>query len=222
MLLTLAQISSRATELAGGRLDWTPSDVSFYANQALGYVSLAAGIAHTPKEALAVSSTTSGGNRLGFPTDWDYGIALSIGIPNSWSTATSRITAWNPLRKIGPEYADTWPGNLDGGEPEAYVDYSTWLELVPSPNSAYSLTLRYMSKAPTLVESTSTPTLDEQWHWAIVLKTAELLEASRDNAEGVRMKNALYESYISVLQLDQRKKLRDRRGASLRYARGLR
>ena len=222
MLLTLAQITSRATELASGRLDWGPSDVSFYVNQALGYVSLAAGIQHTPKEALAYSSSTSGGNRLGFPTDWDYGQSVNVGIPNSWSTATSRITTWKPLPKQSAEWADTFSGNLDGGEPEAYVEYSTWLEIVPSPDSSYSFQLRYMSKAPTLVESTATPVLDEQWHWALVLKTAELLELSRGNAEGVRLQNAAYENYIGVLQTDQRKKLRDRRGPMLRYARGLR
>lgn len=222
MLMTLAQITSRATELAGGRLDWSPSDVSYYANVAVGYVSLAAGITHTPSEALAVSSTTSGGNRIGLPTDWDHGIALSIGIPNSWSTSTtaSRDTTWKPLPKQSPAWADTFHGSTNGGEPEAHVEYATWLELVPSPDSAYSLQLRYMSKAPALTSSSATPALDEQWHWAVVLKTAELLELSRGNMEGVRLQNAAYESYISVLRLDQRKKLMDQRGVSLRYARG--
>lgn len=219
MILSLAQIASAATELAGGRLDWTLSNASFYTNIALGYVSQAAGIQHTPKEALAFSSTTSGGNRISLPGDFDYTIGLTVGIPNSWSTATSRTTTWKPLDKHDGNWADTRDSNLEGGEPAAYAEYSTWLELVPSPDSSYSAALRYMTKAPTLVASTSTPVLDEQWHWAIVLKTAALLEASRSNPEGEALNNNRYVEYMNTLRTDQGKRLMDRRNARLAYVR---
>ena len=221
-ILNLGDIASTASRLAGGRADWTLSEASLYANIAVSdYVGQAAGIQHAPKEALAISSTTSGGNRIALPADYDYSIGLTVGVPNSWSTATSRMTTWTPMEKHDGNWADTFINNLDGGEPEAYAEYSTWLEIVPSPDSSYSLTLRYMTKAPTLVASTDTPVLDEQWHWAVVLKTAELLAASReDDANEAKNRNRFLE-YVNILRLDQGKRLMDRRGARLAYVRKL-
>jgi len=221
-ILNLGQIASRATELAGGRLDWQLSDASFYANIAITYVGQAAGIQHQSKEALAVSSTTSGVNRIALPTDYDYALGLTIGIPNSWSTATSRITTWEPMRKFDGNWADTFVNAADGGEPEAYIDYATWVELVPSPDSRYSLVLRYMTKAPTLVASTDTPVLDEQWHWAVTLKTAELLAASRDDDANEAKNHNRYLEYINTVRFDQTKRLLDKRGARVAYVRKLR
>jgi hypothetical protein len=222
-ILNLGQIASTASTFAGGRADWALSEASAYVNIAVsGYVGQAAGIQHSTKEALAVSSTTSGGNRIAFPADYDYALGLTVGIPNSWSTATSRITTWEPMRKFDGNWADTFSGNLDGGEPEAYAEYATWLELVPSPDSRYSLNLRYMTKAPTLVASTDTPVLDEQWHWAVVLKTAELLAGSRDDSERELMNRNRYIEYVNILRTDQAKKLLDKRGARVAYVRKLR
>ena len=76
MILSLGQVCSRATEMAGGRVDWLLSDASFYANMAAQEVSQFAG--HLPKEAIAVSSTTSGENRYALPSDFDYSTALTL------------------------------------------------------------------------------------------------------------------------------------------------
>lgn len=222
-ILSLGDIASTASRLAGGRADWTLSEASLYVNISVAdYVGQASGLQHTPKEALAVSSTTSGGQRITLPSDYDYSIGFTIGIPNSWSTATSRMTTWKPLDKHDANWADTYPASADGGEPTAYNEYATWLELVPSPDSSYSLTLRYMTKAPTLVASTDTPVLDEQWHWAAVLKTAELLAASRDDTEREALNRNRYVEYVNQLRTDQGKRLMDKRGSRVAYVRTLR
>ena len=85
MILSLGDVMSQATKLAHGRGDYLPSEASFWANVAYQEVSQHAG--HIPKEALAISSTTSGENRYSLPQDYDYVISLTL-YQGSNSTAT--------------------------------------------------------------------------------------------------------------------------------------
>ncbi len=220
MILSLGQICSMATTYAGGRLDFTFSEASFHANMAYSEVATRIN-AHRPKEALAISSTTSGGNRIALPSDFDYAIAMTLYV-GSGSTATSTGTTVVPMRMRDSRYidsqaisgADQGTGSV-AGIPESYVPYSSWLELWPSPNSAYSLQMRYMSKAPTLVNSTDTPVLDERWHAAILYKTVELLEASRNNVEGEALARNRYLSYVASTPNDYALKQKGDRSANV-------
>jgi hypothetical protein len=222
-IYSLGDICSHATTMAGGRLDWIFSEASFWCNQA--YAEVATRInAHRPKEALALSSTTSGQNRMALPPDFDYSIAVTLYIP-SGSTQTSFSTQVQPLRMRDSRFMDSQAVNGDpatntvGGIPEVYMVYSNWLELWPSPNSAYSMQMRYMSKAPVLVQSTDTPVLDERWHTAILYKTVELLEASRDNREGEAYARNRYLQYVASTPTDYALRQKDRTGMVLRYMR---
>ena len=173
MILSLGDLSSRATTMAGGRLDYSASEASFWVN--LAYNEVASRInAHRPKEGLAVSSTSSGQNRIAFPADFDYAIALTCFVP-SGSTATSTGTTVVPLRQRDPRWidaqnvtGDNTDMNTAAGIPEVYMTYSSWIELWPSPNSSYSMQLRYMTKNPVLVNSTDTVLLDDRWHVAVL------------------------------------------------------
>ncbi len=208
MILSLAQVCSRATEMAGGRMDWTLSDTSFFANLAAQEVAQFAG--HLPKEAIAVSSTTSGENRYALPTDFDYPTALTL-YQGSSATTGSRMTTSIPLLGRDANWADS--RNLpDAGVPGHYVLYATFFELYPSPNSAYSLQLRYVQHQPTLI-------LDERWHPAWLYKTVELLEASRNNVEGEAMARNRYLSYVNTIPSDRQLKQRDRTAMFLRFTR---
>src|SRR5579859_1528055 len=104
MILNLGDICSMATTFAGGRLDYSYSEASRLAN--IAYSEVATRInAHRPKEALAVSSTTSGGNRIALPSDFDYSIALTLYV-GSGSTATSTGTTVVPMRMRDSRYID--------------------------------------------------------------------------------------------------------------------
>ena len=217
MILSLGQVCSRATEMAGGRVDWRLSDASFYANMAAQQVSQFAG--HLPKEAIGVSSTTSGEKRYAVPSDFDYAVALTLHQGSgSTDTSSSRATIAIPLKGRDANWADgrDFP---DDGVPEFYVTYATWLEVYPSPNSAYSMQLRYIAKAPTLVDSAETLLLDDRWHPAWLFKTVELLEASRNNVEGEAMARNRYLNYITTIPTDTQLKQRDRNAMVLRYIR---
>ena len=201
--------------MAGGRVDWTLSDASFYANVAAQEVSQYAG--HLPKEALAVSSTTSGENRYALPSDFDYPTALTL-FQGSSATTGSRMTTSIPLQGRDANWADS-RSLPDSGVPENYVFYATFFELYPSPNSGYSLQLRYVSRAPTLVDSGETLMLDDRWHPAWLYKTVELLEASRNNIEGEAMARNRYLSYVATVPTDRQLKQRDRTSMNLRFIR---
>lgn len=213
--MSLGQLCSYATRMAGGRNDYELSEASFWVNQAYSTVYNRTG--HTPLEAVATSSTTSGEQRYQLPQDWNYGIAVTL-YQGSTSTATtgSQSTTVIRLRQQDANWIDAQTLS-PSGVPEAYVQYSSWFELWPSPNSAYSLQLRYAVKPPVLVDSTDTIALDERWHAAVLYKTVELLEASRNNVEGEAMARNRYLSYVVSVPTDQSMKQRDRNGMVLRF-----
>ena len=222
MILSLGEIASRATTMAGGRVDYSLSETSFWVNQAAMEVGSRIN-AHRPKEGLAVSSTTSGQNRISFPGDFDYTIAITVYVP-SGSTATSTGTTVVPLRQRDPRWfdaqnisGDNSATNTVSGIPEVYMVYSQWIELWPSPNSAYSMQLRYMTKAPTLVNSTDTLILDDRWHPAVLYKTVELLEAARNNNEAEALARNRYLSYVASTPNDFALRQKDPTGLGLRF-----
>lgn len=208
--LTLGQMISRATELAGGRLDWSPSEASFYVNQAAAILGNAQGIEHRSLESSYATTLTSGVSRMALPSDYNYGIALSLG-----STIPSAGTQWRTLGKRDIGWADTFAGRLDTttGAPEAYIEYGGRFEVVPSPNSSYSAVLRYRRNLQEVTGSTATFSLDEQWNWATVLKTAELLAMSRGDIETEQLSRNRYIDYMNTMLPDQAKKWMDQRGA---------
>lgn len=210
MIFNLAQIVSHATRLAVN-VGMTLSEASEYANVAIGYVSQAAGVQHAPKETVAFTSTSTSDNRLAFPTDYDYALGVKVGVPGSWSTATSRTTAWVPLPKEPSPWGDPYQSDASG-QPERYAEFATWLELRPSPDSAYSVELRYARKLSELTLSTATPALDEQWGWAVVLKTAELISAVGSNTTAEAGNRRRYADYVTSLRVDQGRKRMDERG----------
>ena len=216
MFLTLAQIISRATTLAGGRLDWDSSEASFYANEAARYVADNMAVKHRSLESSYATTIASGVSRMLLPGDYDAAIALSIG-----SSVPSASTQWRGMGKKDIGWADNFAGRLDAAaKPEAYVEYGDRaFEIVPSPNSSYSLVLRYRRQLPEVSLSTQTFPLERQWQWPVVLKTAELLAMSRSDFEMEQINRNRYIDYMSTVMPDQDKKWMDQRGSMQPYPR---
>lgn len=211
MQLALLDIISKATTLAGGRLDWQPSEVSFYANLAAVYVFQQA--YHTPLESLAYSSTTSGENRISLPADYEASIALSnLSAPFNTGEQGGRQLA----KAEGGYLSSQWTSY---GAPIYYADYGTWMELWPWPDSSYSLELRYYAKQPMITLSTATPAFDERWHPGWLYKTWELLEQSRNNPEGAAVARNAYMDYMGSIPNDLARRQWAKEGRSLRYKR---
>lgn len=217
-IFNLGELCSTATQFAGGRNDWSFSDASRFANMA--YSEVYNRVGHIPLEAVAVSSTTSGENRYQLPTDYNYGLAMTL-YQGSNSTATLSVsTTVIRLKQHDANWADAQTLS-PSGVPESYVQYATWFELWPSPNSAYSLQLRYAVKPQILVASTDTLSLDERWQSAVLYKTVELLEASRNNVEGEAIARNRYLNFCAITQPDKSLQQRDRNGMTLRFGRKL-
>lgn len=210
MILTLAQMISQATTLAGGRLDWTPSEVSFYVNQGVAYIALNSSVQHRSLESSYATTIASGVSRMRLPSDYNWPAALSLG-----SSVPSASTQWRTLTKTDIGRADVAAGRLDATQrPEMYVEYGdAAFEIVPSPNSSYSLVLRYQRQPAEMTASSATCELNMQWHWAAVLKATELLAMSRGDYELEQVCRNRYIDYMSTLLPDQDKKWMDARGA---------
>lgn len=217
-IFSLGELCSTATQFSGGRNDWSLSEASRFANMA--YSEVYNRVGHVPLEAVAISSTTSGEARYQVPTDWNYGIALTLyqGSTSTATTGTSNSTTVIRLRQQDANWIDAQTLS-PSGVPEAYVQYATWVELWPSPNSAYSMQLRYAVKPQILVASTDTLSLDERWQSAVLYKTVELLEGSRNNVEGEAIARNRYLNFCAVTQTDKSLQQRDRNGMSLRFGR---
>jgi len=202
MIISLTDCISRATGLAG-RSDFAASEASFWANSA--YEEMATRIEFRNKEALAYSSTTSGENRVALPSDFEADISLS----NISKSADQN------LRKV--EGTDIDSRKTDHGSPTDYAIYGTWMELWPSPDSSYSLQLRYHAKLPTLVVSTSTPLFDSRWHIGWVYKTAEMLHAARRDTEGELIAKNRYLGFMGSTPTDRALQQRTRNRLSARF-----
>lgn len=202
MIISLTDCISKATLLAG-RSDFPASEASFWANTA--YEEIATRIEFRNKEALAYSSTTSGENRVALPSDFEADISLS----NISQSADQN------LKKVEATDIDSRRTNL--GAPTDYAIYGTWMELWPSPDSSYSLQLRYHAKLPTLVASTSTPLFDSRWHIGWVYKTTEMLHAARRDSEGELLARNRYLGFMGSTPTDRALQQRPRNRLAARY-----
>lgn len=209
MILNLGQIMSIATTMNQGRLDYALSELSMAANLACAEVSTR--LPHRYLEGIAVSSTTSGERRMDLPTDFDYALTVSITSDAGWrKPLMERQVAW--LDSLGTQL----------GEPTYYVQYSSWLELAPSPNSAYSLEMRYTAKVSSLVSSVDTPNLAERYHYAVALKTAEIAAALRNDIDQEAICRARYLSYMGSTPSDLAYQQRAQEGMSVALQKGRR
>ena len=227
---TLRQILSESTRLAGIDGSMEQSRVSQFANQAIQDIAVRTPMAE--KETIAISSTSSGEPKFYLPADCDEVVTLSyltaatgVGFDNSdalfWS---ERGAAWNQaasdnggwiIRQASPWEIDSVSEGTATGVPDRYLWYGSWLELYPSPNSAYSLQLRYYKRVSDLTNLDLTPSIATRFHYGVVLKTAELLAQGGDTARAAYFANR-YVSFMESMPDIQKQRLRDRTGAGFR------
>lgn len=198
----LGDICSHATQALGNRGDITLSDASFWANESSRQVWDF--LPHNLKESIAVSSTTSGGNRITLPTDYEEMLDLSN-------------LSMTPPRMLWPTnlpLADSWMTSL--GVPERYVEFNNWLELIPSPDSSYSIQLRYRKQCSTMTTLTSQPSIATRFRYPIMLKTKELLarHVIFDDAKASAAAGEFL-SYMNALPSDKALRMREQHYAAV-------
>lgn len=184
-LFTLGGVCSEATAVLGGRLDVSQSRASLYANQAIQWLWNA--VEHDLGEGLAISSTTSGDNRITLPSDFQEVINIS----NISTVPPAPLIKWNS------DDIDSQHTYLS--KPSNYVLYANWLELWPSPDSSYSIQLRYRTRASVLTNTAATPSFATKYDMAWLYKTCEYLaDATRDYESAMVMRQKCLSELASV------------------------
>lgn len=206
MPFTLRELMSEATTIAGtGELP--PSRVSWYVNLAMREI--ANRLPTAEFEALAVSSTSSGQPRMYLPTDCEHIITLSYG------TAASPVGGWN-IRQASPSQLDAQSDGTAAGAPEMYVSYASWIEFYPSPDSAYSLLMRYKRRISDITSLDAIPSFDTRYHPAVLYRATEgLLLRDRKFDEAQRLR-ALWRAELNEQPTLSALRQQDRTGMAMR------
>ena len=197
--LNLQQICSLATQFVQGRTDLTLSEVSLYANIALGQV--AAQDQYRSLDATYNFSILSGTTSVALPSDFFAAQSLSVssGTVNYWNTV---------LLPTSPEIITSY--GTYRAPPKSYAIYGSALLIGPMSDSTYSGSMRYTTKIPTLVNSSDTPGLEDRYHYAVALKTAEIVSASRNDAEQESLNHQRYLDYMGSIYNDRALRQRDK------------
>jgi hypothetical protein len=161
---TLGTIVSRATAALGNRTDISLSDGSFWAN--IGQENVWDAMPHDLQEKLAVSSTTSGENRITLPSDFKEMLNIRL---------SSSSGSQDVLQLINPDDIDSNSNATRLGIPVVYMPYADFIELRPSPDSAYSVQMRYRAQLGTLVAESDRLSVATRFGEAVFLKTTQLL-----------------------------------------------
>ena len=199
---SLAQLMSNATSVLGNRTDISASTVSFWTNEAARMVWDA--LPHDLQEGMAVSSTTSGEDKITKPSDFQELLTLS-----NLSTSPADL-----LEPINLYQLESW--TTDIGTPTHYCEFNNWLELRPSPDSAYSLQMRYRKQNSTMTATTAVPSVATRYRYPVFLKTVELLaqNVTRDPMTAAEFGNR-YSAEMMSTPPDRALRLREQRYASL-------
>lgn len=201
----LQEMISDLTQRLGRRVDLPQSVLSRYVNQAYQDI---VNIARPFKlQRLAISSTTSGENRLELPPDYYEPISLSYLTNVGASSRTLRLTDTRTLDSAG---------FTPVGVPDRYALYGNWMELWPSPNSAYSLQLRYRSFATSLTSGRDIPSISTDWRFPIVLKAEAYLHQWLGDPERARAAENAYAIHVATLETDKARSQRDKSGMKVR------
>ena len=205
---TLSDIVSHATQALGNRSDIALSTASFWANEAQRFVWDS--MPHEQQEALATSSTTDGEDKISLPTDFQEMLHVSN-------------TSSNPpasLQYMNIENAESWQTTT--GTPTHYMLYQDWLELRPSPDSSYSIQLRYRKKLSEMTLGASLPSVGTRFRYGVFLKAKELLAQHAINSpEQATLARNEYISFMNSVPSDRALRFREQRfmGVSLPRAR---
>ena len=197
-LWTLGNCMSFATAALGNRSDIAVSTASHWANVA--HIALTNALEPQGLEGLAVSSTTSGENRITLPTDFMAAINLS----NISST---------PPSILDPDQAFDFDSALTTfAAPLKYALYGNSMELWPTPDSSYSLQLRYQVRPSVLTNATASPSFDTRWGMAWCYETTALLANSIKEWDTGTFHHGKYLQEMVSVPSDKALRQRDRAG----------
>lgn len=205
---TLETLMSEATTISGTSPEVAVSRVSQLVNQATR--DLATRLPHVEFEVYASGSMVSGQDKLYLPDDVETLVALSF------DTGASG-TGGRVIRQASPWELDAKSDGTTAGVPMMYLSFASWVEFYPSPDSSYSIVLRYRKRLSEITSLTAIPSVDTRYHQAVLLKTVEYLHLRKGEYDKVAAARALYEQELRQVPNLYAQRQQDRAGMGLRY-----
>lgn len=208
MAWQLGELMSEATQIAGSPPGLPTSRISQLANQAIRDV--AARLVHLELEDVVTGSTTTTSNEATLPSDCE--VILNLSFDTSVAGVGGRS-----IRQAAAWELDAKSDGTEQGIPRMYLSWQTWIEFYPSPDSAYSLLLRYRKRLSDITSLTARSSLDTRYDQAILYKTVEHLHLRKGEYDKVAQARALYESELKQIPNYYAQKQQNRAGMGLRY-----
>jgi hypothetical protein len=205
---TLRDVMSEATTLANlTDTQIMPSRVSHYVNLAIRDV--ANRLPAVEFERYAVSSTSSGSPFYFLPADCErlLNLSLTTGVTGEGGQGIRQTNVWE---------VDAQSNGTQTGIPTMFVSYGTWLEFYPSPNSSYSLQLRYQARFSEITNTESVPSVDTRYHSAVFFKTTEYLGLRSGNVALANLMHDRYEAELTKQPSALNQRQQDKLGMSAR------
>jgi len=186
---TLGTLMTQATTMIGYRSDLDASDVSLWVNQA--YSEVADSAPDQSSERIAFTSISSGQSRLQPPGSMREMLSLSY----MTSTGGSNKT----LERVSIREMDA-KGFFPSTKPTHFAEFRDWIELWPSPNSGWSIQMRYNSYVTDMTATSDVPSLSTPWRLAVLyLSEAHLHRLVGNSAEEAEAR-ARYFGYVTSLK----------------------
>lgn len=214
MSLPLRFLMSEATALAHVVVE--PSVASLYINLAMQDIAIK--LPQQERETVAVSSLSSGENRYFLPPDCDQILNLSFLTQTSASTGWPNAPSWG-IRQANVWELDSQSAGTFPGTPQFYVPYASWLELYPSPDSSYSVQLRYLRRFSDLTNLESAPSLATRFHPAVMMRAAELLAERSGDLQRAAYLGQRFLSFMGSTPDTLADRQRNRNGMGMRLIR---
>jgi len=204
---TLGTLMSELTAPLANRDEISGSRASFFVNEAYRMVAEELH-QHNRMEFTAVTSTTSADACINLPTNFYELIDLT----------NISVSPGRTLRQVNVEFADS--ASTQQAQPRFYNSYATFLQLIPSPDSAYSIQLRYRGELTDMSLATEVPSLSTRYHYAIYLKARMLAADSQGDFERAGVAAQQYSQYMNRAPSDAllRTRQNHRLGLSLKQS----
>lgn len=198
-MLTLAQINTLVLNWNQNRTDYTTSELSLWANEAL--IEVTTRQPYRSLDSWVQSSTTTGQSSITRPTGCGY-------ITSITNLSVAPNSKQRTLEPAMPEQIDS--ASTQVGMPVKFTEYRDQILLWPSADSAYTIQVRFQETIPPLVNSSDTPALDERWHIAVAMRASAIAASQRNALELEASNQARYLGYIGSTPSDMAYKQQSR------------
>jgi len=140
-------------------------------------------------EVSVTGSTTSSTRTYSLPSD----LRVILSLRDTTNSRKLTQADWRTFDKL----------NQTTGKPSRYTRFGSSIELDPTPDDTYGLSLRYLKRVASMVNGTDEPVLPDEWIEAIILRACWIGALALQMLESSKSFKDEYILYISERKPDQ-------------------